>query len=183
MKWIFLITGMLFIQLQAQNVSLNIIENTVKVNNDTISFKFIVKNNDTTTLVFYNLDDAELGASFLDTDTLSKTRIPGLFVNIMNKMNKLPSKMSGKLGGEIIINDKYNQSHIIKPYESKEYNVVIDYTPIYLKKRTYKLQLKYYSNDYYKKDFEKMKNLDAEMKNYILYKGIIKSNIVSIRIN
>ena len=49
MKWIFLITGMLFIQLQAQNVSLNIIENTVKVNNDTLSFKFIVKNNETTT--------------------------------------------------------------------------------------------------------------------------------------
>ena len=46
MKWIFLITSMLFIQLQAQNVSLNIIENTVLVNNDTISFKYIVKNND-----------------------------------------------------------------------------------------------------------------------------------------
>ena len=101
----------------------------------------------------------------------------------MNKFNKLPRKMSSKMGGEILLDVQYDKFYIFKPYESKEYNVVIDYSPIYLKKRTYKLQLKYYSNDYYKKDFEKMKNLDAEMKNYILYKGIIKSNIVSIRIN
>jgi hypothetical protein len=179
MEWLLLITNIFFIPIQAQNVSLCIIENTVNISEDTLCFKFKIKNNNSKTLVFYNLDVAENGC-ILFTDSVLQKRQPGLLVNVFNENDELPSVVRARTGRIDLSECAINEYHILKPHESKEYDVVLDLWPINLKKGTYKLQLKYYSNDFYNNSIKEAKKTNPELKYSVMFKGILRSNIVSL---
>lgn len=195
MKWIALaFVSIFFYQVQAQSVCLQLLEKNIEVKDDTLYFKFKIQNNGTESLVFYNLNNPDNGTSFL-TDSALKTGIPGLLVDVMNANNELPSKIRATtdpfMGPSILkdsidrplkidsmdcsLTDKY---HIIKPNETKEYEVALDIWPIYLQKGIHKIQLRYYSNNYYNKSFRKAQKTDINLKNSIMFKGILRSNII-----
>lgn len=191
MKWIVLaFVSIFFCEVQAQSVCLHLLEKSIEVKDDTLYFKFKIQNNGTETLVFYNLNSPENGMSFF-TDSKLKKGIPGLLVDVMNANNELPSKMRTQTmpfgGPEMLLDsmewsliDKY---HIIKPNETKEYDVALDIWPIYLQKGIHKIQLRYYSNNYYNKSFRKAQKTDFYLKNSIMFKGILRSNIIMYTVN
>lgn len=191
MKWIVLaFVSIFFCEVQAQSVCLHLLEKSIEVKDDTLYFKFKIQNNGTETLVFYNLNSPENGMSFF-TDSKLKKGIPGLLVDVMNANNELPSKMRTQTmpfgGPEMLLDsmewsliDKY---HIIKPNETKEYDVALDIWPIYLQKGIHKIQLRYYSNNYYNKSFRKAQKTDIYLKNSIMFKGILRSNIIMYTVN
>lgn len=191
MKWIVLaFVSIFFCEVQAQSVCLHLLEKSIEVKDDTLYFKFKIQNNGTETLVFYNLNSPENGMSFF-TDSKLKKGIPGLLVDVMNANNELPSKMRTQTmpfgGPEMLLDsmewsliDKY---HIIKPNETKEYDVALDIWPIYLQKGIHKIQLRYYSNNYYNKSFRKAQKTDIYLKNSNMFKGILRSNIIMYTVN
>lgn len=191
MKWIVLaFVSIFFCEVQAQSVCLHLLEKSIEVKDDTLYFKFKIQNNGTETLVFYNLNSPENGMSFF-TDSKLKKGIPGLLVDVMNANNELPSIMRTQTmpfgGPEMLLDsmewsliDKY---HIIKPNETKEYDVALDIWPIYLQKGIHKIQLRYYSNNYYNKSFRKAQKTDIYLKNSIMFKGILRSNIIMYTVN
>lgn len=185
MKWIVLaFVSILFYEVQAQSVCLHLLENSIKMKNDTLFFKFKIQNNGTETLVFYNLNYTENGTSFF-IDSALKKGIPGLLVDVMNANNELPSiirtrTMPLELLKNLSLRDKY---HIIKPNTTKEYDVALDIWPIYLQKGVHKIQLRYYSNNCYVNYFKKAKKTDINLKNSIMFKGIIRSNIITYTVN
>lgn len=177
---------MIIIQVQAQNVSLSIVDNSISIKDDSLYFKVRIQNNSNSKLVFYNLYYPCI--NIMPDDSLVNKTLPCLLVDILDKKNAFPKKYEQSIGGEIddFLNDferlgidKYN---ILKPNEIKEYNVTLDIWPIDLRRGRYKLQLKYFSNDYYKEDFEAKNKKDPDLKNSIMFNGILKSNIYSFSI-
>jgi hypothetical protein len=179
MKWIILIANILFIQMHTQNVSLYILEKNINISKDTLYLKFKIKNNSSETLVFYNLDVAENGSALFSDSVLQK-RQPGLLVDVLNENNELPSVIRARTGPIDLSQCTINEYHILKPNESKEYNVVLDLWPINLKKGIYKLQLRYYSNNFYYENYIEAKKTDTNLKYSVMYKGILRSNIVPL---
>lgn len=200
MKWIALaFISVFFYQVQAQSVCLQLLENSVEIKDDTLYFKFKIQNNGTETLVFYNLNSPANGESFF-TDSKLKKGMPCLLVDVMNANNELPSKIRARtapfMGPSMLedsidrplridsmdcsLTDKY---HIIKPNETKEYDVALDIWPIYLQKGIHKIQLRYYSNNFYNKSFRKAQKTDTNLKNSIMFKGILRSNIIIYTVN
>jgi hypothetical protein len=184
MKWIILITNMIFIQIHTQNVSLYILENSINLKDDTLYFRFRIQNNDKNSLVFYNLNLAENGC-IIFTDSILQKRQPGLLVDMLNEKNELPSVIRARMGHIDFskYDSAFNKYHFIRPNETLEYNIALDIWPSNLKKGEYKLQLKYYSNNFYHKNFIEAKKTDPKLKNSIMFKGILRSNIVSITVD
>ena len=196
MKWIALaFVSLFFYQVQAQSVCLQLLENSLEIKNDTLYFKFKIQNNGTESLVFYNLNSPENGDSFLTDSKLNKG-IPGLLVDVMNTNNELPSKIRARTApytAPLILEDSIDRPlkidsmdcsltdkyHIIKPNETKEYDIALDIWPIYWQKGIHKIQLRYYSNNYYNKSFRKAQKTDVNLKNSILFKGILRTNMIT----
>lgn len=183
MNWIVLFTNMVLIQVQAQNVSLLFIEKSIQIKNDTLYFNVRVQNNSADILVFYNLNYVGNGNVNL-TDSKLKKAMPSLLVDIFDENNELPSIIRARTGPKDF--SKYlsviGKNHIIKPSESVVYNIALDLWPINLKKGTYKMQLRYFSNCYFNKSFKKSIKTDPGLNHSILFKGILRSNICLVSV-
>jgi len=200
MKWIALaFLSIFFYEVQAQSVCLQLFENSVEIKADTLYFKFKIQNNGTETLVFYNLNSPANGMSFF-TDSKLKKGMPCLLVDVMNANNELPSKMrvtTAPFRGPSMLKDSIDRPlkidsmdcsltdkyHIIKPNETKEYDIALDIWPIYLQKGIHKIQLRYYSNNFFNKSFRKAQKTDINLKNSMMFKGILRSNIIIYTVN
>ncbi len=184
MKWIILTLNinMVLIQTCAQNVNLYVIQNSIHIKKDTIYLSFKIQNTETETLVFYNLNVPENGCTHL-TDSLLQKRQPSLLVDILNENNELPCIIKARSGRKDHSQYAINEYHILKPNECKEYQIALDLWPINLKKGCYKLQLKYYSNNYYYSSFIQAKKTDPNLNGSSMFKGIVMSNFVPITID
>lgn len=184
MKWITFTFSFIMVLIQScgQNVSLNVLQNSIQTKMDTLFFTFKIQNNSTDTLVFYNLNVPEYGCKIM-TDSLLQKRQPGLLVDILNENNELPSVIKARTGRTDFSQYSVNEYQILKPKEYKEYHIALDLWPINLKKGYYKLQIRYYSNNYYWKSFIQAKKIDPKLNSSMLFKGLLKSNFVSVMLD
>ncbi|NOU45788.1 MAG: hypothetical protein HOO86_01855 [Bacteroidales bacterium] len=181
MNWFFLILNLLYIQYiqsQDQELSLMIKANDIHVKNDTLYLKYDLYNKSKDKLVFYNINCAEFASERL-TDSLLKIRTPLILINVYNDTKQLPDKIRSRTGPKDF--SKYltiiNQYTIVGANEKMEFDIAVDVWPINLKKGKYKIQLKYYSNNYYDRSFNEANKTDNRIKNSLMFKGILKSNI------
>lgn len=187
MKWIALaFVSIFFYEVQAQKVCLLLLENSIKMKDDTLYFKFKIQNNSVDTIVFYNLNYLDNGFTIFN-DPLLKTKkiIPRLLVDIFNENNQLPRAIRTRTGPKDFLEfssiiDKY---YIFKPNETREYDVALDVWPISLQKGEHKIQLRFFSNSYYDKSFRKAQKTDISLRNSVLFKGILRSNMITYTVN
>ncbi|MDD4922206.1 MAG: hypothetical protein PHS30_06985 [Bacteroidales bacterium] len=188
MKWIALAFVSLFsCNVQAQNLCLHLLESSIELRADTLYFKFRIQNNGTETWALHNLHCADFGWIYLTDKRLREWR-PSLLVDVMDANNVLPSKIRSRTlpfrgPGEIDSTD-YSSCFdgkfcILRPNEVKEYNATLCIWPINIQKGIHKIQLRYFSNNYYKKTFRKAKKTDINLANSMMYKGILRSNIIT----
>jgi len=185
MKWLTIAVCLMFSQLQAQNLKLSLVENSVSVIKDSLHFKYKFQNTSNLTLTIYNAHFGNIDMFGIDTinnfknNSLKITPLPRLLIDIYNSKNELPKltflPTNHKISDNIYNADKYI---ILKPNESREYKFSQSISQRGLLKGEYKLQLVYFSNSYYKYKFLNAKKKDNRLKNSILFTGVIKSNMV-----
>lgn len=185
MKWLTIAVCLMFSQLQAQDLKLSLVENSVSVIKDSLHFKYKFQNTSNLTLTIYNGKFGNIDMFGIDTinklenEGLKITPLPRLLIDIYNSKNKLPKltflPTSHKLSQNIYNMGKYI---ILKPKESREFSFSQSISQRGLIKGEYKLQLVYFSNSYYKYKFLNAKKKDNRLKNSILFTGVIKSNTI-----
>lgn len=185
MRWILIFASLFFCQLHAQNVTLSLVENSIKLNNDSLYFKYKIHNNSSSTLTFYNVRLFNIEISMPSQFRNIKKKLPGLLVKIIDKNNKLPNKITlstARLSHyeKSIDKSSYNKYVILKPNESIGYDYLLYIGNIgSMVEGKYKLQLEYFSNNYYKYKFQKAKQRDKRLKNSVMFSDTINSNICS----
>lgn len=184
MKWITLITCLFFFQSQAQHLHLNIVENSIKIKNDSLYFKYKFQNKSNSTLVLYNtryggLDAAGIEYIILKTDSINVIPLPRVLIDIYDHNNELPKLYfpPTRHNSRQPVYD-IGKYIVFKPNESKEYKFTQVLWPSRFSKGEYKLQLVYFSNKYYKYNFLNAKKKDIRLKNSMMFMGILKSNTV-----
>jgi len=197
-KLLLLIFGLFTLHLSAQKIELTIVPNSVKVKNDSLYFKYKIQNNSDTVFVLYNI--GIIGIELDDSaDITIPFRVPRLSALISDKNGDLPSvlwvshisymnprdipKQQTQTYEESINTNFYgkyvvlSQDKIIE-YDRRVYIGNIGFGNIGLKKGTYTFQLRYSSpSDYYDQKYKKAKEKDKRLKNSVLFKGEIKSNV------
>jgi len=163
----------------SQNVSLVIVENSIKVCNDSLYFKLRLHNLDSVPFAFYNLYLSP-GFNFITGfEEVNKDSImPSLLVNVYDKTGKLPKKLRVHTGPiDTTGSWAWETYNIIKPNESLDIDCKLYLWHINLKKGRYKLQIQYLSNEiYYKEDFLNEKQRKPTLINCRMFEGILKSN-------
>lgn len=189
MKWITFIACLFFLQANAQQLHLFIVENSVKVKDDSVYFKYKFQNNSNSTLVLYNtrhgwLDAAGIEKINLQADSYKITPLPCVLIDIYNHNNELP-KLYFPSTGHNSRQPVYDIGKYIvfKSNESKEYKFTQALWPSRFNKGEYKLQLVYFSNKYYKYQFLNAKKKDNRLKKSVMFMGVVKSNIVKFHYN
>ena len=166
-------------KVQAQNVCFSIFEESIKTKNDTLYLRFKVHNRTANKLAFYNINYADFDGPWATNNFLKKDVLPRLLFSVLDKENKYSKYLRSRTGPYDISTFKaiINKYIILKPNESVEYNIKLCLWPINLKRGRYKVQLKYFLNNYYQKDFNKAKKKDRKLDNCVLFKGVVKSNV------
>ncbi|HEY5588335.1 MAG TPA: hypothetical protein VIK86_05190 [Candidatus Paceibacterota bacterium] len=184
MKWITLIVCLFFFQSQAQHLHLSIVENSIRVKNDSLYFKYKFQNNSDSTLVLYNTRHVWLDAAWIEkinlhADSYKITPLPCVLIDIYNHNNELPKLYfpPTRHNSRQPVYD-IGKYIVFKPKESKEYEYTQALWPSRFNKGEYKLQLVYFSNKYYKYKFINAKKKDKRLKNSVMFRGVIKSNNV-----
>lgn len=184
MKWILLLACMLVLEVKGQKVSLTIEQKSIRLENDTLKFKIRVHNFDTVAYVFYNLDGTSIEIPGMDT--LLNIALPRLLVRIYDRHNRLPDKIRATLKGfraevvaeEVEYGDLYK---LVRSGKVRVFDVAIGLWPIYPKRGIYKLQVRYFSNDYYDEEYANEKKGKASLRGSKMFKGVLMSNICSFR--
>ena len=200
MKKILLLSiGLLSLQLSAQSIKLTIQPNSIKVQNDSLYFKYKIQNNSDTIFVLYNvgLVDFVLNPMLednLDFDSILSNHL-SLTAFIYDKNDNLPTKFRTttwpfrdprkpvKLTYEEKISSFHGKYILLKKRESIEYERRLYIANIGLEKGPCKFQLVYYSLDHqntqeYKK-YVKAKKQNIRLKNSFMFEGKLKSNVCS----
>lgn len=164
--------------LNAQKVELHIVDKSISVRNDTLYFKYIITNNSTSHLCFYNLGCSGIDASGIKRIFALKGAMPRVLVDIFDEKGKLPQKIRNENVGCLSLNIRptWDIYYLIKPRESKEVNAALGLWPMYPHKGKYKLQIHYFSNSYYKEDYAKSMMRDSALKYSKLFYGVLSSN-------
>ena len=166
MKWITLIACLFFFQTNAQQLHLIIVENSIKIKNDSVYFKYKFQNKSNSSLVLYNtryggLDPFGVENIVSQPDSTKVTPLPRVLIDIYNHNNELPklyfpaTEHNSRQPDYGI--DKYT---VLKPNESREYEFTQALWPSRFDKGEYKLHLVYFSNKYYKNQFLNAKKKD-----------------------
>jgi len=128
---IFIIVTIFSSYLKAGNLAISIIENSIKLKNDSISFNFKITNTSTHSLAFYRFDDIAFYWSPLNTEQLVNIGGAVNIVYVYNSKNELPNglKVSSSpafpdvlvdsLGNISISNQNLCKKQIIEPIEVK----------------------------------------------------------------
>jgi len=187
--------GILSLQLSAQNIKLTLLQNSIKIHNDSLYFKYRIQNNSDTILILYNVGMVDVAMSEKSVDVPMYVTYAGLSIFIYNKNDEFqprkwfttgpfkdprePIKQTYEDSIRTISSGKYI---VLKQTKVVEYDrrVSLEYTD--LEKGIYKVLLKYgFSFDYYKEKYIKTKAKDPRLKNSVLFEGEISSNICSFK--
>lgn len=185
MKWLLLLACMLVLEVKGQKVSLTIEQKSIRLENDTLKFKIRVHNFDSVAYAFYNLGSTSIDGS--DMDTLLNIAMPRLMVRFFDRHNRLPDKIRARLKGfraeenfaeDVELGDPYE---LVRPGKVRVFDVAIWLWPIYPKSGIYKLQVRYFSNDWYDEEYANEKKGKTSLRGSKVFKGVLMSNICSFR--
>lgn len=182
MRWLCVLASMTFFHSNAQNICLHIMENSIKMENDSLKFKMTLSNDYSDSYVMYNLNYPSIDHNSINA--ILDRAMPRLLIGIIDENNELPKKISASTAPI----DYNSMSLIINKYQIvnanciDSINVVVSLKSIELTKGFYRLQVRYFSNNYYKKELLKARKIDSRLKNSKLFKGVLKSNICSFAI-
>ena len=178
--------GLLTLQLSAQNIELTILPRSVKVQNDSLYFRYRIQNNSDSTFVFYNVRIFD----FATHEEEYYEYAPRFGTFIYDKNNELRLQVwertrrfqpSGKpitrTYEDSISSLSYGKYIVLTPGKAVEYDRRLCIENFELEKGTYKFQLRYFSSDYYRQVYTKAKGKDIRLKNSLLFEGEIRSNI------
>ena len=185
--------------LNSQKINLLITENGIHFRKDSICLRIDVKNISNTTYALYSIEYANFDVRNTDDFKTSKLpykryNVPGLMLIIRNEKNQLckmirlendlpfrdPKKTKDILkdiqrNRKMVENrDKYR---VLKPNENCKFEIVKSLYPLNLKSGKYNLQLIYFSNSWYQKEFKKAKKTNPNLLKCELFQGVVKSNI------
>ena len=204
MKKILLLSMMLLSpSLSAQNVELTLLQNSLRMEGDSLYFSYKIQNKSDTAFVFYNIRTIEVLLDLEDdADYINgKTH---LYALIYDNKDNLPSDMIMTTAHdtyERLMSSKYYGKYIVlEPGKSVKYDTRISiwnltkarFMALYgdewscleeaekkgLENGIYKFQLVYFSwSDNYKRRYVKEKKNNARLKDTHLFEGEIKSNV------
>jgi len=185
--------------LNAQKINLLITKNGIHFRKDSICLKLNINNKSNTTYALYNIEYANFDIRNTDDFKTSKHpyknyKVPGLMLIIRNERDQFCKMMrleifmpfrdprqSKKILKDIQRNRKMVENRdkyqVLKPHENFEFEIIKSLRPLELKSGKYNLQLIYFSNSYYQKEFEKAKNKNPNLKTCVIFQGLIKSDI------
>jgi len=185
--------------LNAQKINLLITKNGIHFRKDSICLKLNINNKSNTTYALYNIEYANFDIRNTDDFKTSKHpyknyTVPGLMLIIRNERDQFCKMMrleifmpfrdprqSKKILKDIQRNRKMVENRdkyqVLKPHENFEFEIIKSLRPLELKSGKYNLQLIYFSNSYYQKEFEKAKNKNPNLKTCVIFQGLIKSDI------
>ena len=185
--------------LNAQKNNLLIEEKGIHFRKDSICLKLNVKNKSDSTYALYNIEYANFDIRNTDDFKTSKHpykyyKVPGLMLIIRNekdqfcKMIRLETFMPFRDPRQTkeILNDiqrnrkmveNRDKYQVLKPHENYEFKIIKSLRPLELKSGKYNLQLIYFSNSWYQKEFEKSKKKNPNLKTCVIFQGLIKSDI------
>lgn len=164
--------------IQCQGVSISIIDKSFRIKNDSLFFKVRLENNTVNPLFFWNLEMALYDATVWKMNGKNlQYYFPTLSVNILNDKNKPLNLSFAMIPGSRYLSPqkKVGLYYLVKPHTFIVYEVGYDIWIVGLKKGKYSIQLKYYGNEFSRKDFEKIKLKNNKLTNYVLHKGMLKS--------
>jgi len=188
----------LSLHLTAQNVKLTILPNSIKVQNDSLYFKYRIQNNSDTVFVLYNVGLVKTMAILELEDNPPKIEnirpnFQVLAAFIYDKSGKIPTKMRSTMppfrppGSNIkqtyeeFISSFHGKNVVLKKAESIEYDRRLYIADIGLEKGVCEFQLVYYSLDYQNtqefKQYLKEKNQNIRLKNSFMFDGKLISNV------
>ena len=189
-----LFMSFLSLYLPAQDIELSILPHSIRVQNDSLYFRYKIHNNSDTIFVFYNLGFVELVLNMEKKDNPTgkiRTDYPALTAFIYDKDGKLPTKIRSstwpfrypgnpvKLTYDEIISSYHGKYIALKQGESIEYERRLYIADIGLEKGLCELQLVYYSinhqNTQEYKQYLKAKNQDIRLKNRFMFEGVVRS--------
>lgn len=161
-------------------VELSLLSETISLSNDTIEFKYRITNNSSKDLVFFNSEVLDFDGLWVDQHFLQDGR-PRVLFRIVDRNNEMSRYLRSKTDHTTRLDLEPDYTYIVlKHNESIIHTAKESLWPINLQKGSYTLQLVYFSNNYYEDTFSKMKERNPKLKNAVLYKGYLKSNIYSI---
>jgi len=183
--------------LSAQNIELTILPQSVKVQNDSLCFRYKIQNICDTVFVLYNIGlvnymvNPRLEVN-LDIDSILSNDL-SLVALIYDKNGNLPTKLwvtmppfrepnkPVKLTYEEIMSSYHGKYIVLKQGESIEYDRRLNVAKMGLEKGTCTFQLVYFSvghqNKQEYKKYLKSKNQDIRLKNSVMFEGKVKSNV------
>jgi hypothetical protein len=177
------------ININAIDLAINLLD--ARTRNDTLFVKYRVRNLTPKKLVVYNIQYCDYSFS---KKRKSSDSLPSVKVLIL-KNGKMPLKLNGyhrfrcifpifdsnKILRDMIFSHEA-EYEILEPNQGKEYSIRLDlyYSGLYSGK--YKMQLIFYSSDYYRNDFEKIKLKNDSLKQYQYFLGTpVYSNILTFK--
>jgi len=186
----------------SQNVEITLYQNSIKLCNDTLYFKYQIENKSDSILVLYNLESVsvKLKAEYTDSQDFYEGAWPGFKVIITDSNDEYPTtvmSIDGFRPPETSIPPsppsppiKYT---VLQPHQNTIYdNILIIRNEellndslfevekgihSFLQKGIHKFQLEYFSGPAFRKRFNKDKQRDNSLKNSVMFEGIIKSNV------
>ena len=177
------------INVTANDLSINFLD--VLTRNDTLFVKYRVRNLTPKKLIVYNLQHCDYSFS---KKKKSSDSIPIIKFHIFKnglipiKINELHRK---RYTPPYINNDDFFRNRIksyqdeyetLEPNQEKEYHIRLDLYYSGLRSGRYKMQLIFYSSDYYRSEFEKIKLKNDSLKQYEYYLGVpVYSNILTFK--
>jgi len=167
-----------FLQSQSNKINISIVENSVQSRNDSLYFQISIKNSMLNEVAFYNLNNIDFDGPWVD-ELFIKNACPRVMLSVLDNSNKYSKYFRSNTGNFKSFCPIVKTCTILKPNTLIKYNLKISLWPINLKSGKYKIQLRYFNNEYYKKEFAIIKKNNPNLKKCIFFKGIIKSNTSS----
>jgi len=167
-----------YLKSQANNIIISIEENSVQTKNDSLYFQISIKNNMLNEVALYNLKNIDFDGPWVDDQFIIKA-CPRVMLSVLDKSNDYSKYLRSNTGNFKSFCPNVKTCTILKPNTIIKYKVQVSLWPINLKNGKYMIQLRYFNNEYYKKDFNILIKKNPKLKKCIFFKGILKSNTCS----
>jgi hypothetical protein len=178
-----LITFLIANQTSSQELHLQLILSDISVKKDTLTFNYRFTNAGDKTLILFNTRLTDVDVSGYEKILSERypdniVPIPRILVEIYDENNELPPRFFNTGPTEDIDDLGIGKYISLRSNMNRLYEKKIPLKRLHLKNGEYRLQLVYFSNNYYKRQYYNLKKNKAGSKDSILFQGIVKSNIV-----
>ena len=177
------------INVTANDLSINFLD--VLTRNDTLFVKYRVRNLTPKKLIVYNLQhcDYSFNKKRKSSDTIPiikfhifKNGLIPIKINELHRERYTPPYINNDDFFRNRIKSYEDEYEILEPNQEKEYHIRLDLYYSGLRSGRYKMQLIFYSSDYYRSEFEKIKLKNDSLKQYEYYLGApVYSNILTFK--